>query len=439
MMSKTLTAITYVCYATYKSISIKLFTSFTLNIVGKDGTDGENGTPGAKGDKGDKGEQGAKGKEPKLEQVLFTISTSKTVAPATGWNTTQPLWSSGNYLWKKRKITYTDNTVLETNPEVDSSWEAVNDIEIGGRNLLLNSSLDDISGWNNHTVTNDKYQFTNGYEGRGALEFLPGAASNCGIYTYPQFSNVELPIGTYTLSAWIYPITIGNSILGFNVTGYKFTTTSGLVLNKWQYKSITFDVTTQITKPPFYLVSSGFVGLISCVKLEKGNKATDYTPAPEDIQQDIDTSKEQLTTMFNSSIEQTKKEINLQVKSVLESVGANASAISSITNEIKLTNEATSFIKTTVDKLQDVVDGKVDEKTIQEWARFDGASLELGASNSVFKAILTNTELGFYQSGNKIAWISNNELHILKAAIEVSLSIGNFVLSFDSVLGFTIS
>ena len=59
---------------------------------------------------------------------------------------------------------------------------------------------------------------------------------------------------------------------------------------------------------------------------------------------------------------------------------------------------------------------------------FDETGLTMSAKNlsgqiSEFKTKLTNTELGFYQGENKVAYINNNQLNISKAEIDQNLSI----------------
>ncbi|MGX8835330.1 hypothetical protein ACWG0P_14105 [Amedibacillus sp. YH-ame6] len=144
------------------------------------------------------------------------------------------------------------------------------------------------------------------------------------------------------------------------------------------------------------------------------------------IDKDISSSEQRITETYESALNLTKEEIGLTVSKLEENLGNTTEIIKGVQNQLEITSEATSFIKTTVDKLTDVVDGKVDEATIKEWARFDGSSLELGSSNSPFKAILSNTELAFWQGNTKVAWISNNELHIAHAVVMETLRIGSF-------------
>lgn len=76
---------------------------------------------------------------------------------------------------------------------------------------------------------------------------------------------------------------------------------------------------------------------------------------------------------------------------------------------------------------------------IEQYIRFVGASIELGESNSQFKALLTTTRLSFTGAdGQEAAWFSNNELHINRAIIEETFSIGRWVQQEESNGSFSI-
>lgn len=192
----------------------------------------------------------------------------------------------------------------------------------------------------------------------------------------------------------------------------------------------------------------GFTGSVtlSNFKLEFGNKATDWTPAPEDVQQDahsytdnsVDKAQSTVVEGYKTLIDQTSKDITAMVNKVKETTDGNSSSIASLSNQLQITSEMAQFVKTTTENLQQVVDGKVSASEIKEWARFDGATLELGASNQPFKCKLTTTELAFYQGTNKVAWISNNELNILTAIIAKSIGCGNFTFVDEGDLGFSL-
>lgn len=178
------------------------------------------------------------------------------------------------------------------------------------------------------------------------------------------------------------------------------------------------------------------------LKFEKGNTPTDWSPAPEDYSNEIDDavneSANAIKDQYTAMIEQAADQINLIVQKLQQTTTQQGTTISNISNQLQITSDMAQFVKTTVETLQDVVDGKIDSVTIEEWARFDGASLELGTSDSPFKCLLTNTELAFYQGDNKVAWISNNELHVLTAVIATSIGCGNFMFIDEGSLGFSL-
>ena len=60
----------------------------------------------------------------------YCKSTSKTVEPASGWQTTQPTWENGYYIWTRVRIDYSDGTWSYTQPYCDATWEVVNDVAI---------------------------------------------------------------------------------------------------------------------------------------------------------------------------------------------------------------------------------------------------------------------------------------------------------------------
>lgn len=163
----------------------------------------------------------------------------------------------------------------------------------------------------------------------------------------------------------------------------------------------------------------------------------DMTGIEVDYAELIENTKQQITTEYSSAINQTKQQITQSVEEVRTVTDKQSTLISSLSTQMQMTTEATSFIKTTVEKLENTIDGKVDNATIQEWARFNGSTLELGASNSPFKAILTNTELAFWQGNMKVAWISNNELHIANSVIMNILRIGNWQCRDEGTAGLT--
>ena len=60
------------------------------------------------------GEKGSDGIGISSSDVEYAKSSSSTVAPTAGWQTTAPTWENGKYIWSRTKIVYTDDSVKYT-------------------------------------------------------------------------------------------------------------------------------------------------------------------------------------------------------------------------------------------------------------------------------------------------------------------------------------
>lgn len=65
------------------------------------------------------------------------------------------------------------------------------------------------------------------------------------------------------------------------------------------------------------------------------------------------------------------------------------------------------------------------QELLEEYIRFKGALIELGKVGNAFTAELSNEQLAFLENGQKIAYISNQQLVITNAEIRNKLSLGN--------------
>ena len=406
-------------------------------------TDGKTSTAYSVGKMGANGSPGSTGRGIQSITTEFYLSTSKTTQTGGSWTTAMPNWTSGKYLWTRSKIVYKNPSGTEyTAPVCDSSWEAVNDIEIGSRNLIQNSNFafgtylwiigsdataqvlnDSKMGNYVHFTCEAGYTQLHGEEAR----MYPNVSEN---FTHE-------PGVTYTLSFMAKSAT--GKTLYSGVAGGNYRAPFELTTD-WKRYTRTYIAYIEGSLS-FFLLEAGEFDITE-VKLEKGNKATDWTPAPEDVDSNIGDAVDQATTVitsqYKSLINETAKQIELMVEQLKTVTDGHTTSISSISNKLQITSEMAQFVKTTTEQLQDAVDGKLSATEVQEWARFDGANLELGASNSPFKCRLSTTELAFYQGTNKVAWISNNELNILTAIIAKSIGCGNFTFVDEGNLGFSL-
>ena len=238
------------------------------------------GATGATGSKGDKGDTGATGKGVKSTAVTYQASSSGTTIPTGVWSATPPATSADKpYFWTRTIITYTDNTT-STAYNVGRTPEG---IVVGGRNLLVGTHKSPIT-----------YTYpTSGY------------ADKCSWKT-----TVLLNGNVYTLSFWAKSSVNGdkirvhfynpsNIISVVGSQGQRSTACDGLcdfVLTTTMTKYwVTYTIpkggnsTRSVIIPRLGLGVTGTGTLtFQWEKLEEGNMATDWTPAPEDYVSFVD-------------------------------------------------------------------------------------------------------------------------------------------------------
>ena len=180
--------------------------------------------------------------------------------------------------------------------------EEFDNLEIGGRNLLVGTK--DFSGgkW----VKNEYYETVS--------ETYKGLTVKKTMLEWAGISQIiEVNEGCiYTLSAYVkssyskvYAFTQQEGSATSNPNSKVFT----VVPDTWQRLSITFEATTSGTlRPRFENPEKGESIYICGLKLEKGNKATDWTPAPEDTEAEIQAVDNKLTTnLLKPTLETTTK------------------------------------------------------------------------------------------------------------------------------------
>lgn len=256
------------------------------------------------------GSTGAAGKGIKSTTILYAKSSSNTSAPSSGWQASVPATDSTNkYLWTKTTFTYTDNTT-STSYTVGSTLDGMS---VGGRNLILNSKGDTKDGFFKYfdTVTDEYAEFTMKSKKQystinlmggfllGVRDYIVGET-----YTWSydiMYTAWNFPTGSDRSEFWMgQRYTCAPS--GQTGTGYwrQVTThdlpivgSNGCELNKWYHVNKVIIIPAQASANVgeqhsinFYNsnadVEASFTARIKNVKLEKGNIATDWTPAPED-------------------------------------------------------------------------------------------------------------------------------------------------------------
>lgn len=256
---------------------------------------------GETGAKGDKGDTGASGKGVKSTAVTYQASSSGTTIPTGVWSATPPATSADKpYFWTRTIITYTDNTT-STAYNVGSTPEG---IVVGGRNLATNTNKG-TTGWSWSMQTGGYSKESVSETGVNTCKLTRDSVKQSG-WSVIQFSYIgrtKWEADTnYTVSVDVKASVSTSMDPSFrHVDGSNMLIQSckavnnKTVANVWT--KLVWVVKSAATLPSGTSQNTYFTGMNSNVgvsyqfknlKIEKGNTATDWTPAPEDYVSFVD-------------------------------------------------------------------------------------------------------------------------------------------------------
>ena len=91
--------------------------------------------------------------------------------------------------------------------------------------------------------------------------------------------------------------------------------------------------------------------------------------------------------------------------------------------------EITKSVSDQIAEVAGDVDGLAEDiagfkNTVTGYMDFNGDSLAIGVVGSSFKTEITNTEMAFTENGEKVAYVSNNDMYITRARVTDTLSVG---------------
>ena len=259
------------------------------------------GATGATGSKGDKGDTGATGKGVKSTAVTYQASSSGTTIPTGVWSATPPATSADKpYFWTRTIITYTDNTT-STAYNVGSTPEG---IVVGGRNLATNTNKG-TTGWSWSMQTGGYSKESVSETGVNTCKLTRDSVKQSG-WSVIQFSYIgrsKWEANTdYTVSIDVRASVVTSMNPHFrHANGTNILIQSRKVINNTTvanvWTKLVWIVKSVATLPTDTGQNTYFVGMNSGtgvsyqfknLKIEKGNIATDWTPAPEDYVSFVD-------------------------------------------------------------------------------------------------------------------------------------------------------
>lgn len=227
--------------------------------------------------------------------------------------------------------TSADN-ITSTVSKTYSTKEEVENIQVGGRNLIaISTSID-----NKRIVEN--YNYDNLYADTG---FCTSALISCkegDSFTLSSFAEGFLSFG------WIN----SNKNVFSRPTGY-YTVTS-----KYSKTFIAPSGTA------YCAVSWSKNYLDHNLKLEKGNKATDWTPAPEDVDSDISTAKADAISKANASTDEKLKSYET-ITNVDSKISQSATDITSTVKKTYETIDNVNKVRTSVTEAETKAQQSLDQ------------------------------------------------------------------------------
>ena len=319
--------------------------------------------------------------------------------------------------------------------ETYATKSAVDSIQIGGRNLLYDSTGNIKNGWSGNTIIT----VDGGISGNSLAISRTGYSGNARYFgTNKRHFLTDFEVGTsYTLSAWIKV----RSDVELDASGYvmarfrsaddkklyalSLTVSSQTEKDKWIYYEKTWTINdSDIAKLECVALALDKNGMIEAcnIKLEKGTKATDWSPAPEDTTDEItslsskQSSLEQTVNGFKATVESTYA-TNDSVTQKVSAVEQKADKISWLVksgtsaSSMELTSEALKIIAETEIKGDVIVGGVI--KSSNYVANSTGMKLSLATGewdSKYFKVSSTGT---ITATGGTIGGftISNNSLY----------------------------
>lgn len=361
---------------------------------------------------------------PAPEDLVTEVTLAKTEAKITQ-NANSITAAVNRISTNEKSISTLTQTADGLTSKVTKAQNDIDSLEVGGRNLIVLSSLQD--------------GYRMGSNGEGYSSVLSSLTSD--ILVRP---GEEL---TYT----VYGV---HTDAGDTYFQLSFFTEDGTFISRpvMSQATTTKEKTSWIVSIPENAVTAKAAFPTSIkdkIKLEYGNKATDWTPAPEDLGTIVDVDNAQSTadsaiarvTDAESLIQQLANEITTIVTSgeassimtqtengwvfnisgITNNLNRVSEGLDSLVNEVGDTNSSVSVLEQAVNDLG-VLANYVKITT-------DGEQpcIELGTGNSDFKLLITNTDIRFMEGSSVIAYINNQTLHITKAIIEEELQQGQFI------------
>lgn len=333
--------------------------------------------------------------------------------------------------------------------QITDTGKKIDDLKIGGRNLLLQSGhWQSKPTWWRDNGGGLELDTTVKYNGYNTIKTVAGngIVGNNGNFlevdmkkTYTYSALVKVVESDFTEGNVFYPLHFQNSDTADGKTFSSDVTSISYSQNakkgEWTLIYTTFIPKHKYIRPFVWFGSKDRTFNIAYLKLEEGNKPTDWTPAPEDVDEAINTerterqsaietkaneitSKVSETYVSNSALNHYKEEVSTQFSQTKSDFTWSINR--SVTDAKNEMNGQISSVNGRLDGLKQTADN------VNSYMSFDNDALTLGKSDSAFKTKITNQEWSIQKNGAKVTYINDQTMYITDGQFTQSLKVGSF-------------
>lgn len=374
----------------------------------------------------------------------YYLSTSKTECVDSEWTYEQPVWSDGKYIWVRYEKTDLDGNVEYTQPVIadlfnKTSENAYNSLKTAES---VKSDVNTLKLWSENAQTAIE-QNTDQIELRATKQEVTDTINAIDIggrnlildSGQGRISSDSL-IATYEhsiplVTGKVYTVTL-SIIPAENMTSVDVKLSQGNALQvsipvsgtNEQTVSATFDALYADGYTPDDAEENAFLMLyrnpesvtgettVNWIKVEKGNKSTDWTPAPEDTNSIV--SKEIETA--SSDILQTANEITMSILSGYTKSSDLEKYKEQVNNLFSMTEEGFSFDFNRLQLQIDALGGEIVNQS--SYIKLIDGEVRIGRDGNPVTSVFTNNALEFRYNNETVARFTNETLEVRNISAE---------------------
>ena len=410
---------------------------------GQQGVPGVQGLQGLKGDQGIPGKTGADGRTPYLHRAWANSADGRD-----GFSTTDS--TNKRYLG-----TYTDFTEADSQNPAQYKWTALfENVEIGGRNLFLNSLfkrslrerystyfLDDSQEQTQGQLTlsidtNIKFRGANTlkivstYNGKATnqkVTFRTGGDTRLG--TVDEMKNKAVRFSFWAKS------TVNNTNFQARA-GYRNAVEGVSLTTDWKFYDIelTKKENSNATNELILHIFTAATVWIAFPKVEVGTVSTDFSEATEDIQNDINSKADQSLTQeqLNALAEKAQlHDVELKAKATMDQfsdlekaynafVKSNAESQKKSESDLIEAGRRIEFLSIEFGGLKEM------KKFIDTYMSASNEGLIIGKNDASSSIKVSHDRISMFSAGKEVMYISQGVIHIDNGIFTASVQIGRF-------------